>query len=85
LLKNKFSFYQTCSLRFDIEINIIEAFASLRFKIVAIIDPHLKVLLEELLLYEQDLPTPRLGESGSRFLITNFSANLKPKIRTIER
>ncbi len=31
-LRNKFSNYRTCSLRFDIEENIIiEAFASLRF------------------------------------------------------
>jgi hypothetical protein len=31
-LRNKFSIYRTCSLRFDLEENIIiEAFASLRF------------------------------------------------------
>jgi hypothetical protein len=46
--------------RIDIEKkNIIEAFASLCFKIVAITGPYLKVLLEEplLLLYESTLQT----------------------------
>jgi hypothetical protein len=36
-LRNKFSHYRTCSLRFDIEENIIiEAFASLRFASVTL-------------------------------------------------
>jgi hypothetical protein len=31
------------------------------------------------------LSTPRLGESGSRFSITNISANTKPKAERLER
>ncbi len=30
------------------------------------------------------LSTPRLGESGSHFFITNISANLKPKSERLE-
>jgi hypothetical protein len=58
-----------CSLRFDIEKKTLSKL-SLRFEIVAITGPHLKVLLEEPLplLYELDLPTLRLGELESRQL-----------------
>jgi hypothetical protein len=44
---------------------IIEAVASLRFAIVAITGPHLKVLLEEplVLLYKLDSPTRRVGHA----------------------
>jgi hypothetical protein len=47
LLRNTWSYYRTCSLRFDIEENtFIEAFASLRFDTVAITVQRHVLLLE---------------------------------------
>ena len=54
-LRNKFSNYRTCSLRFDIEENIIsEAFASLRF------DNHLPLMYWSVLLLEVSATGPEL-------------------------